>query len=111
MDGGILDDPDISMRQAIQNILEDEGLEQLERIPVDYDELQEKAEEVEKEILQEARSQRNRVPVISDHTEAEAGLNGMSRSEIEENVWAIAQAEIIENDLDAKIQAVRVYGS
>ncbi len=31
MDGGILDDPDISMRQAIQNILEDEGLEQLER--------------------------------------------------------------------------------
>lgn len=111
MDGGILDDPDISMRQAIQNILEDEGLEQLERIPVDYDELQEKAEEVETEILQEARSQRKRVPVISDHMEAEAGLNRMSRSEIEETVWAIAQAEIIENDLDARIQAVRVYGS
>lgn len=111
MDGGILDDPDISMRQAIQNILEDEGLEQLERIPVDYDELQEKAEEIEAEILQEARSQRKRVLVISDHTEAEAGLNGMCRSEIEETVWAIAQAEIIENDLDARIQAVRVYGS
>ena len=111
MDGGILDDPDISMRQAIQDILEDEGLEQLERIPVDYDELQEKAEEVEAEIFQEARSQRNRVPVISEHTEEEAGLNGMSRSEIEETVWSIAQAEIIENDLDARIQAVRVYGS
>lgn len=111
MDGGILDDPDVSMRQAIQNILEDEGLEQLERIPVDYDELQEKAEEVEAEILQEARSQGKRVPAISDHTEVEAGLNGMSRSEIEETVWAIAQAEIIENDLDARIQAVRVYGS
>ena len=111
MDGGILDNPDVSMRQAIQNILEDEGLEQLERIPVDYDELQEKAEEVEAEILQEARSQGKRVPAISDHTEVEAGLNGMSRSEIEETVWAIAQAEIIENDLDARIQAVRVYGS
>ncbi len=111
MDGGILEDLDISMRQAIQDILEDEGLEQLERIPVDYDELQEKAEEVEAEILREARSQGKRVPVISDHTEAEAGLNGMSRSEIEETVWAIAQAEIIENDLDARIQAVRVYGS
>lgn len=111
MDGGILDDPDISMRQAIQDVLENEGLEQLERIPVDYDELQEKAEEVEAEILQEARSQRKRVPVISDHTEVKAGLNGMSRSEIEETVWAIAQAEIIENDLDARIQAVRVYGS
>ena len=111
MDGGILDDPDVSMRQAIQNILEDEGLEQLERIPVDYDELQEKAEEVEAEILQEARSQGKRVPAISDHTEVEAGLNGMSRSEIEETVWAIAQAEIMENDLDARIQAVRVYGS
>lgn len=111
MDGGILDDPDISMRQAIQDILEDEGLDQLERIPVDYDELQEKAGEVEAEILQEARRQRKRVPVISEHTEAEAGLNGMSRSEIEETVWAIAQSEIIENDLDARIQAVRVYGS
>lgn len=111
MDGGILDDLDISMREAIQDILEDEGLEQLERIPVDYDELQEKAEKVEAEILQEVRSQRKRVPVISDHTEAEAGLNGMSQSEIEETVWAIAQAEIIENDLDARIQAVRVYGS
>lgn len=111
MDGGILEDPDISMRQAIQDILEDVGLEQLERIPVDYDELQEKAEEVEAEILQEARIQRKRVSVISDHTEAEAGLNGMSRSEIEETVWAIAQSVIIENDLDARIQAVRVYGS
>ena len=111
MDGGILDNPDISMREAIQDILEDEGLDQLERIPVDYDELQEKAEEVEAEILQETRSQRKRVPVISHHTEAEARLNGMSRSEIEETVWAIAQAEIIENDLDARIQAVRVYGS
>ena len=111
MDGGILDDPNISMGQAVQDILVDEGLDQLERIPVDYEELQEKVEEVEAEILQEARSQGKRVPVISDHTEAEAGLNGMSRSEIEETVWAIAQAEIIENNLDARIQAVRVYGS
>lgn len=111
MDGGILENPDISIGEAIQDILEDEGLDQLERIPVDYDELQEKAEEVEKKILQEARIQRNRVPVISDYTEVEAGLNGMSRSEIEETVWAIAQAEIIENDLDAIIQAVCVYGS
>lgn len=111
MDGGILDDPNISMGQAVQDILVDEGLDQLERIPVDYDELQEKVEEVEAEILQEARSQGKRVPVISDHTEAEAGLNGMNRSEIEETVWAIAQAEIIENNLDARIQAVRVYGS
>lgn len=111
MDGGILENPDISMRQAIQDILEDEGLEQLERIPLDYDELQEKAEKVEAEILQEVRNQRKRVPVISDYIKAEAGLNGMSRSEIEETIWAIAQAEIIENDLDARIQAVRVYGS
>lgn len=90
MDGGILENPDISIGEAIQDILEDEGLDQLERIQVDYDELQEKAEEVEEEILQEARSKRKRVPVISDNTEAEAGLNGMSRSEIEETVWAIS---------------------
>lgn len=49
------------LREAVRDILEDEGLDQLERIPVDYDELLEKAEEVEAEILQEARSQRKRV--------------------------------------------------
>ena len=72
------------MRQAIQDILEDVGLEQLERIPVDYDELQEKAEEVEAEILQEARSQRKRVPVISDHTESEAGGEYKPLAKVEE---------------------------
>ena len=35
MDGGLLDNPDISMREAVQDILEDEGLVQLERIPID----------------------------------------------------------------------------
>lgn len=46
MDGGVLDNLDVSMREAIQEVLEDEGLDQLERVPVDYDELQEKAEQM-----------------------------------------------------------------
>lgn len=58
IDGGVYDEPDVSMRDVIHDILEEEGLDKLERIPVDYDELQEKVEEVEAEIMQEARSQR-----------------------------------------------------
>ena len=60
---------------------------------------------IEKEAWQRMQEQEDEIDF------EEAGLNGMCRSEIEETVWAIAQAEIIENDLDARIQAVRVYGS
>lgn len=109
IDGGKYDDPDISISEAADILLKEEGMAGLKRKKVDYDELIEQAEQAAQKILREAREQVNCISVISDDTAAEAALNGMSRSEIEETVWAIAQAEIMEEGLDAKIQAVRVY--
>ena len=48
------DNPDISIYAALKVVLEDFGLsEQDERIPVDYEELMEKTEAVEREQLNE----------------------------------------------------------
>lgn len=57
MDGGVYNDPDISIREAIDILLKEEGLDGVERMPVDYEELREKAEQVEQEILRVAREQ------------------------------------------------------
>lgn len=42
VDGGIFDDLDLSIEEAAQQIISDEGLAEVERIPVDYELLQEK---------------------------------------------------------------------
>ena len=54
IDGGVYDNPDISIHAALKDVLEDFGLsEQDKRIPVDYEELMEKTEAVEREQLNE----------------------------------------------------------
>ena len=54
IDGGVYDNPDISIHAALKDVLEDFGLsEQDERIPVNYEELMEKTEAVEREQLSE----------------------------------------------------------
>ena len=50
IDGGVYDNPNISIHAALKDVLEDFGLsEQDERIPVDYEERMEKTEAVERE--------------------------------------------------------------
>ncbi len=54
IDGGVYDNPDISIYAALKDALEDFGVsEQDERVPVDYEELMEKTEAVENELLKE----------------------------------------------------------
>ena len=54
IDGGVYDNPDISIHAALKDVLEDFGLsEQDKRILVDYEELMEKTEAVEREQLNE----------------------------------------------------------
>lgn len=57
MDGGVYNDPDISIREVTDILLKEVGLDGVERIPVDYEELREKSEQVEQEILRIAREQ------------------------------------------------------
>lgn len=111
IDGGIYDDPECSMEEVSYILLKEEGLSDVERISVDYDDLLEKADEAETRFLEEQGIRARKIPVLSEDNTPECGLCGRSRSEIEEIVWVIAMAEIIQNDLDVQVKAVRVYGS
>ena len=55
VDGGVCDDPDISIHAALRNILDDLGMSEKRLYPVDYDELTEKTAAVEQEKLKKLR--------------------------------------------------------
>ena len=57
MDGGIYENDESSIEEAAEELLGEEALDGVERIPVDYEELREKAEQVEQELLRVAREQ------------------------------------------------------
>lgn len=55
VDGGVCDDPDISIHAALRDILDDLGMSEKRLYPVDYDELTEKTAAVEQEKLKKLR--------------------------------------------------------
>lgn len=113
-DGGVYDNPDISIREAMEEILSDEGLFPADCEVIDYDELQEKVESVVQADQQKARlAAKEKMPLISDKTVPETALNGQSRAEIEETVLCYAQAQIDEMGLKDEVELLgaRVYGS
>ncbi len=124
LDGGVYDNPDVTLAEAMEDILGDEGLSVADCKVMDYGELQEKANEAEQEknrnpltaeavtdlkgksheyhagdrgVVQKRETELTTVkamPLISDRTEPEKSLNGQSRAEIEEMVLCYAQAQI-----------------
>ena len=120
LDGGVYDNPDISIHAALKDILEDFGLsEQDERILVDYEEFMEKGEAVEREQLNERI--RAEVPeaensrIIADFKakteELFNGINGQTQDDIEQTVWAYLQSKIDEYEIDIDLVDVVVSGS
>ena len=118
IDGGVYDNPDTSIYAALKDVLEDFGLsEQDKRIPVDYEELMEKTEAVEREQLIE--SIRAEVPeadsVVADFKakteELFNGINGQTQDDIEQTVWAYLQSKIGEYEIDVELVDVVVSGS
>ncbi|MCI6064552.1 ArdC-like ssDNA-binding domain-containing protein [bacterium] len=118
IDGGVYDNPDISIYAALKDVLEDFGLsEQDKRIPVDYEELMEKTEAVEREQLNERI--RAEVPeadsVVADFKakteELFNGINGQTQDDIEQTVWAYLQSKIDEYEIDVELVDVVVSGS
>ncbi|NCB94118.1 MAG: DUF4316 domain-containing protein [Clostridia bacterium] len=123
LDGGVYDNPDISMWEATQELFCDlqepswnqttgevyrtimQGNVTHKDKPqvIDYDDFIELVEEVN-------RIHAPLTPTSNMHT-PEKTLNGQNRSEIEETVLALAQVELIEMDSDAELIAARVYGS
>ena len=131
LDGGVYDNPDITIRQALDEIVTDlkepthrselEGSIRTddELIPIDYDGLMEKAEQAAKEHLEERI--RNEVPeameskVIADFKakteELFHGINGQTQEDIELNVYAYLQSKIDEYGMDIKLVDMAVFGS
>ena len=114
LDGGVYDDPDISMREALEEILADEGISLSDCEVIDLQDFQENAEVASmKEIEQVQAENSETVTLISDHTEPEAAFNGKSRADIEETVLCFAQAQIEDMGLSEEVRLLgaRVYGS
>lgn len=100
IDGGVYDDPDVSMKEVIETLCEEENLDTKHIVLVDYEELEEITEEVEYADVKISLDK------DKEHT------NGMMISEIEENVLCYTQAMIDEEGItDVQIQKVQVYGS
>ena len=115
IDGGVYDNPDISIHAALKDVLEDFGLsEQDKRIPVDYEELMEKTEAVERERLSE-RIREEADSVVADFKakteELFNGINGQTQDDIEQTVWAYLQSKIDEYGIDVELVDVVVSGS
>ena len=116
IDGGVYDNPDISIGEAMEAILSDEGISMTACKVMDYEELQEKAEAAAQEDLQKAQAketEKGKLPLVSDMTEPEPALNSQSRAGTEETVLCYAQAQIDEMGLSEEVELLgaRVYGS
>ena len=131
LDGGVYDNPDITIRQALDEIVADlkesahrsalEGNIQAddELLPIDYDGLMEKAEQAEMAHLEERI--RNEVPeaaeskVVADFKarteELWNGINGQTQEDIELTIYAYLQSKIDEYDMDIELVDVAVSGS
>lgn len=109
IDGGVYDNPDISIHAALKDILEDMGVsEQTERVPVDYEELMEKADAVEQAEI-EARH------IVSDFraktNEMFHEIEGQSPEDVELTAHAYIKSKLEEYDIDVEIVDVIVSGS
>ncbi len=107
-DGGVYDNPDISIHAALRDILEDIGAKRSDLIPVDYDELTEKAEAVEQATIEEKR-------IVSNFREKTKemfhDINGQTPEDVEQTAYAYIKSKIDECEVDAEIVDVIISGS
>lgn len=139
LDGGVYDNPEISIKAALHDIVEDlkepqhnPETEQYyhtevrgkvrtsdELIPVDYDELMEKVESVEREQLEEGI--RAELPEVEENSiiadfkvkteELFHGVNGQTQEDVEQTIWAYIRSKMDQYEIDAKMIDVVVSGS
>lgn len=138
LDGGVYDNPDITIQRAMDMVIADlkeprfsavteqyyrdeflqgEVYAGSEAEIVDFEELSEKAEEVEQADLEakQAEFRENNPDVVADFRakteELFHSLDGQSADDIEKTVYAYVQSQIDEYGLDAEIVDVVVAGS
>jgi len=122
LDGGVYDNPDVTIREALTDILDDlkaapdhngaKGSikEKDELIPIDYEGLMEKVEEANEVVPKNQESS-----IITDFraktNEVFHDISEMNPAEIEETIKCHVQAKIDEYDIDATIIDAVVVGS
>ena len=119
IDGGVYENPDVPIREALEDIVADlkenpfdNGTrgnihDDDELMPIDYDDLMEKAEAADR-----TRPQRNVVEDFRARTnELFHEVSGMNPAEIEETVKCHVQAKLEEYGMDAEIVGAAVVGS
>ena len=138
LDGGVYDNPDITIQRAMDMVIADLKEPRFSTVTeqyyrdeylqgevyagseieiVDYEELSEKAEQVEQADLeaQQAEFRENNPDVVADFRakteELFHSLDGQSAEDIEKTVYAYVQSQIDEYGLDAEIVDVVVAGS
>ena len=128
LDGGVYDNPDITIRQALDEIVTDlkEPMHRSELegnihtydelIPIDYDELTEKAEQeakhgIENRIRKEAEERKTVADFKARTEELFHGINGQSQEDIELSVYAYLQSKIDEYEINIEFVDVAVSGS
>ena len=138
LDGGVYDNPDITIQRAMDMVIADPKEPRFSAVTeqyyrdeylqgevyvgseveiVDYEELSEKAEEVEQADLEakQAEFRENNPDVVADFRakteELFHSLDGQSAEDIEKTVYAYVQSQIDEYGLDAEIVDVVVAGS
>ena len=138
LDGGVYDNPDITIQRAMDMVIADLKEPRFSAVTeqyyrdeylqgevyagseveiVDFEELSEKAEEVEQADLEvkQAEFKENHPDVIADFRakteELFQSLDGQSADDIEKTVYAYVQSQIDEYGLDAQIVDVVVSGS
>ena len=75
IDGGAYDNPDISMRQAMEDILEDEDISLENAVPVDYEDLMAEVEEAGERQMQLAQLLKNCPPSIFEDYDREKAVD------------------------------------
>ena len=122
IDGGVYDNSDVSIREALQDIVDDLKLNpdtngtkgnitmEDELIPLDYDEVAMEAEE-ENRIDSAVYDSQIVMEFKAKTEECFHPINGLSATEIEEIVAEYINAKLMENDFDASIRGVVLSGS
>ena len=128
LDGGVYDNPDITIRQALDEIVTDlkEPMHRSELegnihtydelIPIDYDELTEKAEQeakhgIENRIRKDAEERKAVADFKARTEELFHGINGQSQEDIELSVYAYLQSKIDEYGINIELVDAAVSGS
>lgn len=75
IDGGAYDNPDISMRQAMEDILEDEDMSLENAVPVDYEDLMAEVEEAGERQMRLAQLLKNCPPSIFEDYDRERAVD------------------------------------